>query len=372
MEFIPINRPQFDRLERDEVLSVLEEGNLTSASFDGGKRVQQFERQLEQYLGVKHVIAVNSGTSAIHAALLAGSIGAGNEVILPSFTFVATANAVVATGAKPVFIDIVKSNYTIDPDKIEELITPRTKAIIPVHLYGHPAEMNKILEMANKYSLLVIEDACQSLGASYLGKQTGSIGDVGCFSTYASKVLTSGEGGAVSTNNDSIAVKLRMIRNHGMVHGYDTQTLGLNLRLPEINAALATTQMKKLSAMLEVRRRNAKMYLDALESISKRKEITFTLPVEGEGRLYNWYLFTVALPGNRNRVKNHLNAEGIGATVYYNPPVHKTPYYLDLCPDIDLPVTQESADDVLSLPVHPSVSETQVQLICNKIEEVFK
>jgi perosamine synthetase len=292
-------------------------------------------------------------------------------VILPSFTFVATANAVVATVAKPVFIDIVKSSYTIDPNKIERLITPRTKAIIPVHLYGHPAEMSTIMEVGKKHSLLVIEDACQSVGASYLGKQTGSIGDVGCFSMYASKVLTSGEGGAVSTNNDSIAAKLRMIRNHGMVHGYDTQTLGLNMRLPEINAALATTQMKKLSTMLEVRRRNAKLYHDALNSISKRKGVSFTLPVEGDGRLYNWYLYTVALPGTRDRVKNHLNAKGIGATVYHNPPVHKTPYYLDLCPDIDLPVTEESADDVLSLPVHPLVSEIEVQLICDKIKEVL-
>ena len=371
MEFIPINKPQFDQLERDEVLRVLEEGNLTSASFDGGKRVQQFERQLEQYLKVKHVIAVNSGTSALHAALLAGCIGAGDEVILPSFTFVATANAVVATGAKPVFIDIDNS-YTVDPDKIEGLITPKTKAVIPVHLYGHLAEMSKILEVARKYSLLVIEDACQSLGASYFGKQTGSIGDIGCFSMYASKVLTSGEGGAVSTNNDSIAVKLRMIRNHGMVHGYDTQTLGLNMRLPEMNAALATIQMKKLPAMLEVRRRNAKVYCEVLNSIIKRKEISLNLPVEGDGRLYNWYLYTVSLPGTREQIKNHLNDEGIGATVYYNPPVHKTPYYLDLCPDLDLPVTQESADDVLSLPVHPSVSEIQVQLICEKIKEVFK
>lgn len=372
MEFIPINRPQFDRLETHEVLSVLEEGNLTSAAFDGGKRVQLFERQLEQYLKVKHVIAVNSGTSALHATLLAGRIGQGDEVILPSFTFVATANAVVATGAKPVFIDIVKSSHTLDPDRIEKLITPRTRAIIPVHLYGHPAEMSKIMEVGKKHSLLVIEDACQSLGASYLGKQTGSIGDVGCFSMYASKVLTSGEGGAVSTNNDSIANELRMIRNHGMVHGYDTQTLGLNMRLPEINAALATVQMKKLPSMLEARKKNAKVYHDELNSVSKRKELNFALPVEGDGKLYNWYLYTVALPGNRDRLKNHLNNEGIGATVYYNPPVHWTPYYLNLCPDIDLPVTQHSANDVLSLPVHPSVSETQVQSICDKIKKVFK
>lgn len=372
MEFIPINKPQFDRLERDEVLTVLEEGDLTSASYDGGKRVQQFERQLEQYLKVKHVIAVNSGTSALHAALLAMGIVAGDEVILPSFTFVATANAVVATGAKPVFIDIIKNDYTLDPDRIERLVTPRTKAIIPVHLYGHTADMSKIMEVGKKHSLIIIEDACQSLGASYLGKQTGSTGDVGCFSLYASKVITSGEGGAVSTNNDSIAANLRMIRNHGMVHGYDTQVLGLNMRLPEMNAALATAQMKKLFAMLEARKKNAKVYHEALKSISESKEVSCILPVEADGKVYNWYLYTVALPGNRDRVKSHLNAEGIGATVYYNPPVHKTPYYRELCPDTELPVTETAADEVLSLPVHPSVSGTQVQLICDKIKEVLK
>ena len=277
---IPINKPWIEEEERREVLNVLEENALTDASFNGGKRVRDFEAHLRDYLNVKYVIAVNSGTAALHAALLAADIKQDDEVLLPSFTFVATANSVVASGAKPVFVDINKSDYTMNIQDLKRKITKKSKAIIPVHLYGHPADMDEIIDIASKYSIDIIEDACQSLGSTYKKKQTGTLGLIGCFSMYASKVLTSGEGGAVITNYSDLADKLKMIRNHGMVEGNDTRIFGLNLRLPELSAAIAKVQMKKLTKMLELRRRNAELLTKAFLPIADR--IQLKLPQEDE------------------------------------------------------------------------------------------
>src|ERR687884_1701701 len=201
--------------EKREVESVLEENALTTAARDGGKRVRDFESQMRNYLKAKHVLAVNSGTAALHAALLAAGIQQGDEVLIPSFTFVATANAVVAAGGKPVFVDVKKDDYTIDVSDLKTKITKKSRIVIPVHLYGHPSDIDEIRELAGKHSLDVIEDACQSLGSSYKKKQTGTFGILGCFSMYASKVLTAGEGGAISTDSDELADKIKMIRNHG-------------------------------------------------------------------------------------------------------------------------------------------------------------
>ena len=215
------------------------------------KSIQEFESSLRTFLNVKHVISVNSGTAALHAALLALDIKTGDEVLLPSFTFVATANAVVASGAKPVFVDINTKDYTIDLYDLKKKISKKSKVIIPVHLYGHPANITELNEIANQYSIYIIEDACQSLGSTYKNKQTGTFGTMGCFSMYASKVLTAGEGGAIVTNEDKLADTLKIIRNHGMVEGYDTRLLGLNYRLPELSAAIAKIQMRKLKTILD-------------------------------------------------------------------------------------------------------------------------
>jgi perosamine synthetase len=366
---IPINKPQLDDTEREEILKVLDEGILTSASNLGGKRVQDFEGLLANFLHVKHAVAVNSGTAALHASILAAGIKEGDEILIPSFTFVATANSVACTGAKPVFVDIEKDTYTISPLDLEEKITKRTRAIIPVHLYGHPAEMDEILEIASKHSLLVIEDACQSLGSSYDGKQTGTIGEMGCFSMYASKVLTSGEGGAITTNSDDFAEKLRMIRNHGMVSGYDTRIIGFNMRLPEISAAIAKAQMKKIQSMLDKRIINAKRLGELLTNKVDHQAIV--LPQENPRVVYNWYLYTVAFNNYRNRVKKLLNENGIGATIYYDPPVHQTPYYSKFH-NGDLKITEWASRSVLSLPVHPSLTEDDIILIAGKVEEAIK
>ncbi len=360
---IPINRPQLGEEEKQEVLAVVEENALTSSSRDGGKRVRDFESLMRDYLGCRHVLAVNSGTAALHAALLAAGIGPGDEVLLPSFTFVATANAVVAAGARPVFVDINKDDYTVSVSDIRSKITRKTKAVIPVHLYGHPCDMDEIGELAEKKSLLVVEDACQSLGSTYRKKQTGTLGAMGCFSMYASKVLTSGEGGAIATDDSKLAEKLKMIRNHGMVEGYDTRVMGLNLRLPELAAAIAKVQMKKLPAMLAARRRNA----EQLSGLLKGK---VELPQEDADRVFNWYLYTVrfATGAARDAARSELQRQGIGATVYYDPPVHRTPFYKKL--GAKLPATDWCARRVLSLPVHPGVGEQDVSRMADIIAKM--
>ena len=367
---IAINKPWMDEQEQREVVSVLQENALTSAARDGGKRVRDFESQVKSYLGVKHVLAVNSGTAALHAALLAVDIKQGEEVLLPSFTFVATANAVVAAGGKPVFVDVKRDDYTIDVSDLKSKITKKSKVVIPVHLYGHPADMDEIGELADKHSIKVVEDACQSLGSTFKKKQTGTFGAMGCFSMYASKVLTAGEGGAVATDSDELADKIKMIRNHGMVEGYDTRVLGLNLRLPELSAAVAKIQMQKLAKMLELRRRNSELLSKLLLPTAQKRGLK--IPLETEDKKFNWYLYTVAVEGKRDAIKDALVKENIGATVYYNPPVHKTPFYTQLVAKAILPSTEWAADHVLSLPVHPQVTRDDIERIAESTTKALE
>jgi dTDP-4-amino-4,6-dideoxygalactose transaminase len=392
---IPINRPWLSDEEKNEMLMVLDEGILTSPALEGGKRVQEFEFLLRRYLSIKHVIAVNSGTSALLAALLALGLKEGDEVLLPSFTFVASANSVVAAGGTPVFVDINKADYTVNVKDLARKITKKTRAIMPVHLYGHPADLDEIGELAYSNSLEIVEDACQSLGSEYRKRQTGTFGSMGCFSMYASKVLTSGEGGAITTDDDLLADRLRMIRNHGMVEGYDTRVFGLNLRLPEICAAIAKGQMKKLDEMLEKRRNNAKLLTDLL---SHSEVDGFTTPVEPDDghKKFNWYLYTVAIgsrqtedkintpdvldhTGHRDLIKEEMvNIAKVGVAVYYDPPVHLTPYYRELVrsrlpnqirgmPN-NLKTTEWASKHVLSLPVHPLLSAEDIEYIANSFK----
>lgn len=365
---IPINRPWIDNEEKQEIIKVLDENALTSAARNGGKRVQEFESSLRTFLNVKHAISVNSGTAALHAALLALDIKAGDEVLLPSFTFVATANSVIASGAKPVFVDINTKDYTIDLHDLKRKISKKSKAIIPVHLYGHPSDLCELNEIANQYSLYIIEDACQSLGSIYKNKQTGTFGTMGCFSMYASKVLTAGEGGAIVTNDDKLADTLKMIRNHGMVEGYDTQILGLNYRLPELSAAIAKIQMQKLKTILNLRRRNSLLLSNLLETIIPKYNIK--IPEEDQIKKFNWYLYTLAFNNSNNttlrdHIKKKLIENGIGVAVYYDPPVHKTPFYQKFSMNNDLQNTNWSSKHVLSLPVHPGVTEMDIQNMVN-------
>ena len=348
---IPINIPDIDKEEIREVTAVLSEKSLTSSSFEGGKRVQQFEKLLSKFVKSKFAVAVNSGTAALQACLYAIDIKPGDEVLVPSFTFVATANSVKSVGAKPVFVDILNDNYTMDPNDLRKKITRRTKAIIPVHLYGHMAYMDEILEMAKKKNIKIIEDASQSLGSKLKGKHSGTFSHLGCFSLYAGKVITSGEGGAIVTDDKKLFEKLRQIRNHGLAKNNLTTRLGLNLRLSEISAAIAKIQMKKLPSFLKQRKNNAKILTELLQNCD------VVLPKQRKHETLNWYLYTIAHK-NRNKIMKKLNSLGIGATVYYSTPIHKTPYYKT---KKNLPHTEWASSHILCLPIHPKVGTSDLE-----------
>lgn len=361
MGFIPINRPILGAEERAAVEDVLSSGRMVDASYEGGKHVRAFEGKVRGLLGAKHVIAVNSGTAALHSALLALGVKAGDEVVVPPMTFVATANVVLALGAKPVFVD-VGEDYNMDPVAFRRAITKRTKAVIPVHVYGYPADMDEIREAADSGSVAVVEDAAESLGATYKGIQTGRLSAAGCFSLYATKVVTSGEGGAVSTDDDELADRLRLVRNHGMVHGYDTKHLGFNYRLPELSAAIASVQMDRLGGFLKAREKNAAFLTESLKSV-EGAEFTQDAP----DRTHVFYLYTMSLRKNRDKVLQKLNREGVGAAVYWRTPVHKTPLYLKLgYGRKKLEKAESAARRVLSLPVHPALTDAELQTVADR------
>ncbi|MDG7007128.1 MAG: DegT/DnrJ/EryC1/StrS family aminotransferase [Nitrososphaerota archaeon] len=356
MSFIPINRPILGEEEKEAVGEVLASGGLTNASYEGGKYVRAFEGKVRALLGAKHVVAVNSGTAALHSVLMALGVKPGDEVVVPSFTFVATSNVVLASGAKPVFVD-TKKDYNIDPKELKRAITKKTKAIIPVHVFGYPADMDEIREIAK--SIPVVEDAAESMGATYRGTQTGRLSLAGCFSMYASKVVTSGEGGAISTDDDELADRLRLVRNHGMVHHNDSRHLGFNYRLPEMGAALASVQMDRLAGFLEARVRNARYLTERVASLDG---VSFTQ--QSVDRTHVYYLYTLYLQKNRDRIQRALNDAKIGAAVYFQIPAHKTELYKKLGYGKKvLKNTEAASRHVLSLPVHPAVTEADLERV---------
>ena len=361
MSFIPINRPILGEEEKAAVADVLASGALTNASYEGGKYVRAFEEKVRSLLGAKHAVAVNSGTAALHSVLMALGVRPGDEVVVPSFTFVATANVVLASGARPVFVD-TKEDYNMDPKELRKAITKKTRAVIPVHVFGYPADMDEIREVAASKSVPVIEDAAESMGAAYKGTQTGRLSLAGCFSMYASKVVTSGEGGAISTDDDDLADRLRLVRNHGMVHHNDSRHLGFNYRLPEIGAALASVQMDRLPGFLEARARNAR-YLT--ERVSSLDGVSFTQ--RSGDRTHVYYLYTLYLRKNRDKILEALNDAKVGAAVYFKIPAHKTELYSGLgYGKKALKNTEAASDHVLSLPVHPAVSEADAERVAEE------
>jgi len=358
---ISINAPFVGKEEISAVVSILKEGSLTSSSNEGGKNVREFEKLASSFVKSKYAVAVNSGTAALQAALYALDIKKGDEVLVPSFSFVATANAIFSTGAKPVFVDILKNNYTMDPEDAQRKISRKTKAIMPVHLYGNIASMDRILEISKKFNLRIIEDSAQSLGSTLKGKHTGTFSDLGCYSMYPAKVMTAGEGGFIITNNKKLHEKLLMIRNHGIFQGRNTGTFGLNLRLPEISAAIAKIQMKKLPKFLRTRKKNA----DLLSKLIS--ELKIKIPHKRVNESVNWYLYTIST-SRRNKILSKLNSKGIGAVSYYPIPVHKTPFYKQ---KIVLPVTDWASSHVLSLPIHPKVTSKNIEYIAKSLREAL-
>jgi perosamine synthetase len=358
---IPINLPKIGEEEVQAVVKVLRSGILTSG-LGAGPQVTEFEKSFADFVCAKHAVAVNTGTAALHSAILAVDVRQGDEVILPSFTFVATAEAVVLAGAKPVFADIDPKNYNLSPSAVEKSVTKKTKAILPVDLYGFSADMKPFREIATKYSLALVEDAAQAHGTTYEGKPAGAFADAACWSLYASKNITTGEGGVVTTNNDQIAETLRMIRTHGEKAKYSSLMLGTNYRMSEIQAAIGNVQLQKLTSFIAKRRQNAQQLTKILEKNSK-----VLLPFESKDRLHSWYLYTAKLKdcteNERNRIVEGLKKKGIGAEVYYINPVHQMPFYRENFGKANLPETEQASKQVFSLPIHPGVTEEQIQFI---------
>jgi dTDP-4-amino-4,6-dideoxygalactose transaminase len=359
---VPINLPILGKEEEGLVSKVLKSGQLTNASLAGGEMVRAFEGRLKEFMGVKEVVAASSGTAALQIALMVLGIGPGDEVLIPSFTFVATANAVLSVGARPVFVDI-DEYYTMDPEDMRKKVSKRAKAIIPVHLYGHTADMERIVELANENSLYVIEDAAQALGSLYHGRMVGGWGHIGCLSFHPSKVITTGEGGALTFKDPELAERARMVRNHGMVKGYDSRIMGLNFRMSEIHAAIGLAQMDRLRTFLGRRRENADFLRERLEDLKG-----ISLPMERDGCSYNWYLFTIA-SRRRDLLKEKLMSSGIQARVYYETPVHRLPLYAET---MTLPRTERACREVLSLPVHPRVEVKDLSLMVELLRENLK
>jgi perosamine synthetase len=355
---IPINKPQMDEEEVQAVLEVMRKGPLTNA-LGAGPQVLAFEKAFAKFAGAKYAIAVNTGTAALHAAVMAVGVKRDDEVILPSFTFVATAEAVVLAGGIPVFADIDPITYNLAPASVKKAITKKTKAILPVDLYGFSADMKPLRELAEKHDLRLVEDAAQAHGATYMGKPAGLYSDVACWSLYASKNMMTGEGGVVTTNDDEINERLRMIRTHGEKAKYASEILGSNYRMFELQAAIGNVQLKKLPGFITKRRQNAEQLTAALKDCKK-----LVLPFETKDQLHSWYLYTVRLidatKAKRNQLLERLKAKGVGAEAYYVNPVHTMPFYSDNYGARALPETEKAAEQVFSLPVHPGVTNEQV------------
>jgi perosamine synthetase len=370
--YIRINQPCVGNEELKAVEEVLSSGLLTDKNGMGPK-VTEFERAFAKFIGVKHAIAVSSGTAALHASLMAVGVKAGDEVVLPSFTFSATAEAVVLCGARPVFADIDADSFSVKAETISGVLSSKTKAIIPVHIYGQPVEMAPILEIARERGIAVIEDAAQAHGASLDGKMAGGMGDMGCFSFYATKNMTTGEGGMITTNDDDYAEALRNIRTHGESKPYWTVRLGHNYRMTEIAAAIGLVQLQKLPGMLEKRRKNAAQLREMLGIIGR-----LSTPKDPEGGSNSWYLYTVryigANAGRRNKLVEKLRSKNIDAQVYYEIPIHLLPFYrekFDLKMGM-LPETERASRQVFSLPIHPMVTPDDIEYMAETIKRLMR
>jgi dTDP-4-amino-4,6-dideoxygalactose transaminase len=358
---IPINLPRIGEEEVEAVVKVLRNGPLTHALGEG-PMVTQFEKGFAEFAGVKHAVAVNTGTAALHSAVVAAGIKQGDEVVLPSFTFVATAEAVVLAGGKPVFADIDPETFCISPAAVEKAVTKKTRAVVPVDLYGFPADIDPIRKIALKHDVKIVEDAAQAHGTMYKGRPAGVASDVACWSLYASKNITTGEGGLVTTDNDELADTVRLIRTHGEKAKYASLMLGYNYRMAEIPAAIGLAQLKKLPEFVVKRRANAQRLTSVLAKTNRLQ-----LPKEPKGGRHSWYLYTVRLKDGeeteRNRIVESLRKKDIGAQVYYVNPVHLMPYYRENFGERRLPETEKAAKQVFSLPIHPGVTEDQIDYI---------
>lgn len=353
---IPIARPLIGEEEKQAVLEVLESGFLAQ-----GSRVQAFEEAFAQMCGVRYAVATSSGTTALHIALLAHGVGPGDEVITSPFTFIASANCALYVGARPVFVDIDPQTFNLDPAQIEAAITPRTRVIIPVHLYGLPCDMGPILDIARRYGLAVIEDACQAHKAEYRGKKVGSFG-TGVFSFYPTKNITCGEGGMITTDDPEIAEKCRAIRQHGMRQRYHHDELGFNFRMTDVHAAIGLAQLRKLERFNRIRQANAQYLTEHLWGV--------VTPYVPSDCTHVFHQYTIRVPGGkRDALRAYLKERGIGSEIYYPVPIHQQRFYQDLGYDGHFPEAERAAGEVLSLPIHPALSHSDLEAIVAAVNE---
>ena len=356
-------KKQFNDI-KEEVFETIT-GILESSQYILGPRVRELEKKIAGYHGVSEAIGVASGTDALHLSIEALGIGDGDEVITTPFTFFATAEAILYTGATPVFVDVEPETMNIDPAGIEQAITDKTKAVLPVHIFGHPADMERIMDIARRNNLKVIEDCAQSFGASIRGKRTGSFGDAGCFSFYPSKNLGAfGDGGMVLLNNPDVAADIRMLRNHGSKGAYRHESVGFNSRLDEIQAGVLLVKMGRIESYNEKRRRNASLYNELLSG-------SVQCPVERDGHIHVYHQYTIR-SDERDKIQKRLSDDDISSVVYYPIPLHlqEAVGFLGYKKG-DFPVAEECSEKVLSLPMYPELEDTAIRRIADIINDVL-
>jgi dTDP-4-amino-4,6-dideoxygalactose transaminase len=346
--FIPPAKPHIGEEEIEAAVRVLRSGMVVQ-----GPEVAAFEDEFTKVSGTEHCVAVNSGTSALQLSLMAMGVGPGDEVIVPSFSFAASGNAVRLVGAEPVFAEIEADSFNIDPDSVAALIGPKTVAIMPVHLYGNPADMTRLTALAEQHGLAILEDACQAHGAQVDGKPVGSFGKAGTFSFYPTKNMHSLEGGMISTNDAQFARTLRLLRNQGMEQRYANEIVGANMRMTDVAAAIGRVQLGRLEEWTEQRRANAARFDAEIKTVQ-------TPPVAAGAR-HIYHQYTVRVEGDRDGALAQLKEAGVGSAVYYPTPIHKLIPYAHM--DVDLPVTDRAAAEVLSIPVHPSLTEGDIDRV---------
>ena len=352
---IPVGKPLIGDEERAAVDAVLRSGMIAQ-----GPQVAAFESEFADALVAgRTCVAVGSGTAGLHLGLLAAGIGPGDEVVVPSFTFAATANAVALTGATPVFADVDPLTYCLDPRAVEAAVGPRTAALLPVHLYGHPADLPGLQAVAQRHELALFEDAAQAHGAALGGRPVGTAGHFAMFSLYPTKNMTSGEGGMVSCADEDLARTIRLLRNQGMERRYENEVVGFNCRMTDLHAAIGRVQLTRLPGWTEQRQKNAAFLSENLRGVE--------VPTVADGATHVWHQYTVRVPGDRDAFAAALAERGVGSGVYYPVPVHRLPSFGLV---LDLPATEQAAREVLSLPVHPGLGEAELEQVVEAVNAV--
>tara|TARA_R110002096_G_scaffold54517_1_gene140518 strand:- start:4574 stop:5692 length:1119 start_codon:yes stop_codon:yes gene_type:complete len=370
---------QIPLLELTEQNAALEEEFLTaftevlrSGYYISGPRVARFEKALADYTDTEHAIAVSSGTDALLVALMALEIGPGDEVICPSFTFFATAGCVARLGATPVFVECCPETFNLRREDVEPAITEKTRAIIPVHLFGQAASMDGILELARERKLPVVEDAAQALGARDQDRPVGSMGDFGTFSFFPSKNLSGfGEGGAIVTNNPDLAHRCRLLRNHGMEPRYHHKIIGGNFRLDEIQAAMLEIKLRHLDSYAEKRQKNAATYSTLLEPLEANGHLKIPRPGAAKHHIWNQFTLRISGEGQRDALRNHLQENNVASEVYYPVPLHRQECFVDVVKSGDFSTTDQLAGEVLSIPVFPELKEEQLHYAAEQVSAFF-